>query len=159
MKRAARRIGRAEKHGGRSFTERLARTSATHPWRTITAWLALVVVAVASMGALLSSGITSNTEFRGTKPESVIGQKLVEDRLTGPERMTDFVIVRSATLKAGDPMFRGYVERVASRISDLAPPSCRTSRRSMPSTTRRCAPATVTPRSSPSSWPVTTTPP
>ena len=35
--------------------------------------------------------------------------------------MTDFAIVRSATLKAGDPMFRGYVERVASRISYLGP--------------------------------------
>ena len=121
MKRTARRIGRAERREGRSFTERLARTSATHPWRTITAWLALVVVAVASMGALLSSGITSNTEFRGTKPESVIGQQLIEDRLTGPERMTDFVIVRSATLKAGDPAFRSYVEGIASRISDLGP--------------------------------------
>ena len=121
MKRTARRIGRAERREGRSFTERLARASATHPWRTITAWLALVVVAVASMGALLSSGITSNTEFRGTKPESVIGQKLIEDRLTGPERMTDFVIVRSATRKASDPAFRSYVEGIASRISDLGP--------------------------------------
>jgi RND superfamily putative drug exporter len=120
MRRSVERNGRAEKRG-RSFTERLARTSATHPWRTITAWLALVVVAVASMGVLLSSGITSNMEFRGTKPDSLIGQKLVEKRLTGPQRMTDFVIVGSATLKAGDPIFQGYVESVASRISDLGP--------------------------------------
>ena len=119
MKRAARRIGRAERRGGRSFTERLARTSATHPWRTITAWLALVVVAVASMGALLSSGITSNMEFRGTKPDSLIGQKLVEKRLTGPQRMTDFVIVRSATLKADDPDLPGL--RRERRLADLRP--------------------------------------
>ena len=121
MKRSSENNTKAERRRGRSFTERLARTSATHPWRTITAWLALVAVAVVSMGALLGSGITSNMEFRGTKPDSLIGQKLVEKRLTGPQRMTDFVIVRSATLKAGDPIFQGYVASVAARIGDLGP--------------------------------------
>ena len=121
MKRSTERNGRAERQGGRSFTERLARTSATHPWRTITAWLALVAVAVVAMGTLLGSGITSNMEFRGSKPDSVIGQKLVEKRLTGPQRMTDFVIVRSATLKVDDPAFRSYVAGLAGRIGDLGP--------------------------------------
>ncbi|MGZ4199587.1 MAG: MMPL family transporter, partial [Thermoleophilia bacterium] len=93
--------------------------SATHPWRTIGAWLALVTLAVLSMGALLSSGITSNMEFRGSKPDSLIGQKLVEKRLTGPQRMTDFVIVRSATFKVDDPIFQGYVESLAGRIGNL----------------------------------------
>ena len=37
----------------------------------------------ATWRALLSSGITSNMEFRGSKPDSVIGQQLVEDRLRG----------------------------------------------------------------------------
>ena len=72
---------------GRSFTERLARTSATHPWRTIVAWLAAVAMAVVSMGALLRAAITSNMQFRGSKPDSVIGQNLVEKRLTGPQRI------------------------------------------------------------------------
>jgi RND superfamily putative drug exporter len=110
----------AERRGA-SFTERLARASATHPWRTTGAWFALVALAVVSVGALLGSGLTSNMEFRGNKPDSLIGQKLVEDRLTGPQRMTDFVIVRSANLKVGDPMFQGYVESLAGRIHDLGP--------------------------------------
>ena len=121
MKRSTERNGRAERQGGRSFTARLARTRAPHPWRTITAWLALVAVAVVAMGTLLGSGITSNMEFRGSKPDSVIGQKLVEKRLTGPQRMTDFVIVRSATLKVDDPAFRSYVAGLAGRIGDLGP--------------------------------------
>jgi RND superfamily putative drug exporter len=121
MKRSIERNARAARHGRRSFTERLARTSATHPWRTITAWLALVAVAVVAMGALLSSGITSNMEFRGSRPDSVIGQKLVEKRLTGPQRMTDFVIVRSATRQVDDPVFRSYVTSLAGRIGDLGP--------------------------------------
>ena len=103
------------------FTERLARSCATHPWHTIGAWLALVAVAVVSVGALLGSGLTSNMEFRGNKPDSVTGQQLVQDRLTGPQRMTDFVIVRSATLKVGDPGFRAYVAALSTRISDLGP--------------------------------------
>ena len=37
-------------------------------------------LAVVSMGALLRSGITSNMEFRGSKPDSVIGQNLIEKR-------------------------------------------------------------------------------
>ena len=65
------------------------------------------------MGALLSSGLTSNMEFRGSKPDSLIGQKLVQDRLTGPQRMTDFVIVRSATLTVDDPAPPGLRRRAS----------------------------------------------
>jgi RND superfamily putative drug exporter len=115
------RSGKAETGRGRSFTERLARTSAIHPWRSICLWLALVGLAIVSMGALLGSGITSNMEFRGSKPDSVIGQKLVEKKLTGPQRMTDFVIVTSPSLKVDDPIFQGYVQSVAARIADLGP--------------------------------------
>ena len=87
----------------------------------ICAWLVLTGVAVASLGVLLSSGITSNMEFRGGKPASIVGQKLVEKRLTGPQKMTDFVIVRSATLKTSDPIFQGYVESLSGKIADLGP--------------------------------------
>jgi hypothetical protein len=87
----------------------------------ICAWLVLTALAVASLGVLLSSGITSNMEFRGSKPASLIGQNLVEKRLTGPQKMTDFVIVRSATLKTSDPIFQGYVESLSARTADLGP--------------------------------------
>jgi len=87
----------------------------------IGAWLVLTALAVASLSVLLSSGITSNMEFRGSKPASLIGQNLVEKRLTGPQKMTDFVIVRSATLKTSDPIFQGYVESLSARIADLGP--------------------------------------
>ena len=87
----------------------------------ICAWLALTGLAVASVGVLLSSGIPSNMESRGSKPASLIGQNLVEKRLTGPQKMTDFVIVRSATLKTSNPIFQGYVESLGARIADLGP--------------------------------------
>ncbi|HMK92177.1 MAG TPA: MMPL family transporter, partial [Thermoleophilia bacterium] len=103
------------------FTERLARSSARHPWRTIGLWAALIAVAFVSMGALLSSGITSNMEFRGSKPDSVIGQQLVEDRLSGPQKMTDFVIVRSANLTVDAPAYKAFVTELAGRIQALGP--------------------------------------
>ena len=113
----------AETNGGArgSFTERLARASATHPWRATATWLALVAVAVLSMGALLGSGITSNMKFRGGEPDSMRGQDLVQQRLSGPQRSTDFVIVRSAAYTVGGPRFRAYVEGLAGRIGRLGP--------------------------------------
>ena len=48
-----------------SFTERLARSSATHPWRTMGIWLAIIVVAVLSVSSLLGSGLTSEMKQHG----------------------------------------------------------------------------------------------
>jgi RND superfamily putative drug exporter len=103
----------------RSFTERLARVSARHPWRTIDIWGALIVLAVVSMGPLLGSGLTSNAKMHGKLPDSTIGQNLIQDRLTGPQKFTDFVIVRSATITVDHPAFQGYVANLAQAIDGL----------------------------------------
>jgi RND superfamily putative drug exporter len=71
------------------------------------------------VGSLLSSGLTSNTNFRGKIPDSVTGQNLIQDRLTGPQKLTDFVIVRSATETVSSPAFKTYVDELAGRIDGL----------------------------------------
>jgi RND superfamily putative drug exporter len=106
---------------GPGFTERLARSSATHPWRTIAVWLAVIAVAVLSLGPLLSSGLTSKMEQHGEQPDSAIGQKLIEDRLTGQKRMTDFVVVQSATHTVDDPVYKAYVTGLTGEIRELGP--------------------------------------
>ena len=108
---------------GRSsgLTERLARTSALHPWRTIGLWAVLVVLAVLAVGSLLGSGLTSEMKFRAAKPDSLVGQELLQQRLTGPQKVTDLVIVRSATLTVDDAAFRAYVTDVATKIQALGP--------------------------------------
>ena len=108
---------------GRSsgLTERLARMSALHPWRTIGLWAVLIVMAVLAVGSLLGSGITSEMKFRAAKPDSLTGQELLEQRLTGPQKITDFVIVRSATLTVDDAAFEAYVTDVAAKIQALGP--------------------------------------
>ena len=109
--------------GGRSggFTERLARLSALHPWRTIGLWAVLIVLAVVAVGSLLGTGLTSDMKFRAAKPDSLVGQELLEQRLTGPRQITDFVIVRSATMTVDAPSFRAYVDSLAARITALGP--------------------------------------
>ena len=108
---------------GRSsgLTERLARTSALHPWRTIGLWAMLVVLAVLAVGALLDSGLTSEMKFRAAKPDSLVGQELLQQRLTGPQKVTDLVIVRSATLTVDDAVFKAYVTDVAAKVQALGP--------------------------------------
>jgi RND superfamily putative drug exporter len=106
---------------GSGLTERLARTSALHPWRTIGIWAALIVLAAIAVGTLLGSGLTSDIKFRADKPDSLVGQELLEQRLTGPRQTTDFVIVRSATATVDDPAFRAYVDDLAESIASLGP--------------------------------------
>jgi RND superfamily putative drug exporter len=106
---------------GSGLTERLARTSALHPWRTIVIWTALIVLAVLAVVTLLGSGLTSDIRFRADKPDSIVGQELLEQRLTGPRQITDFVIVRSATATVDDPSFKAYVDDLARRITGLGP--------------------------------------
>jgi RND superfamily putative drug exporter len=103
------------------FTERLARASATHPWRTIGVWALLVVLGVLAIGSLLGGSLTSDSKFRAAKPDSLVGQELLQDRMTGPQKTTDFVIVRSADLTVEDPGFKAYVDRLTGTIRDLGP--------------------------------------
>ena len=103
------------------LTERLARTSAHHPWRTIGVWVVLIALAVLAVSTLLGSGLTSDIKFRADKPDSLVGQELLEQRLTGPRQITDFVIVRSATSTVDDPAFKAYIDDLARRITGLGP--------------------------------------
>ena len=101
------------------FTERLARSSASHPWRTIGIWAAVIVVAVLGMSRLPGSGLTSESKQRGGQPDSTIGLELVQDRMTGPQKMSEFVIVRSAAYTAGDAAYEAYVSELAGEIAGL----------------------------------------
>ena len=104
---------------GAGLTERLARTAALHPWRTIAVYALLIVLAVVSVAGLLGSGLTSDSKFRASEPDSVVADRLIEERLSGPHKVTDFVIVRSADLTVGQPAFKTQVLEVAAAIDAL----------------------------------------
>jgi len=101
------------------FTERLARSSAVHPWRAVGIWLTIIIVAVLSMSLLPGNGLTSESRQHGKQPDSTVGLELIQDRMTGPQKMSEFVIVQSAAHTAKDAAFKAYVKQLAGEIAGL----------------------------------------
>jgi RND superfamily putative drug exporter len=94
------------------MTERLARVCAAHPWRTVGAWIAALILAAAAavflMGELTTEGRPTNN------PESQRAEKAIERAFPPDPRnvVTDLVIVRSQTHDVGAPEFRSFVQRL-----------------------------------------------
>ena len=100
------------------MTEFLARVSSRKPLLTIALWLLVVLIGGVLSGSLLESGTT--TEFRmGGGAESVRAARLLEDRLRGPEPITETVIVQSESLTVDAPAFRERVETLYDEIISL----------------------------------------
>src|SRR5437867_1346664 len=98
----------------------LAETSARHPWRTVGAWGAMLALSVVLIVVLLPSAMTTQSGFSNT-PESRAGLKAKEDRLTGPTKDIEAVVIRSSSLTAKDEAFRGFVQGIESQIMALGP--------------------------------------
>ena len=97
------------------MTEFLARISSRKPLLTIALWLLVALIGGALSGSLLESATT--TEFRmGGGAESVRAARLLEDRLRGPEPITETVIVQSESLTVDAPAFRERVETLYDEI-------------------------------------------
>ena len=102
------------------MTERLARISAERPWVTICVWVVLVVVALALIRSLLPSATTTDFRLAG-RYESERAAALLEERLRGPEKLAEIVIVQSPSLTVDDEAFRVKVEAVHEDILSLGP--------------------------------------
>jgi uncharacterized membrane protein YdfJ with MMPL/SSD domain len=90
---------------------------ARHPWRTIGAWVVLVLVAVVAIGALLGGALT--TEGNPTNnPQS----ERADDALSAAfpptvgAAVTDIVVVRSPRYTVDAPQFQALVRGLASRV-------------------------------------------
>ena len=104
--------------GSRLRPEALARAASRHPWRTLALWAVLIVAAVAASSAFLDDALTTQAGFT-SRPDSVRAQDLVEQRLRGPERDTELVVVRSASRPVDDPAFRARVQELQGGIAGL----------------------------------------
>ncbi len=102
------------------MTEILARVSARRPWLTIGIWLVVLVVALALAGSLLADATTTDFRLSG-RYESERAAALLEDRLRGPEKLAEIVIVQSPSLTVDDDAFQAKVDAVHSAISALGP--------------------------------------
>ena len=99
------------------ITERLARTSARRPWIVVGVWVALLLV-----GGFLASGVgdvlTADISLTNN-PESSRASDLIEEKLRGPGRATETVIVVSETAKVDDPAFELFVGDLLTQLRGL----------------------------------------
>ena len=99
-------------------TETLARTSAEHPWRMVVLWIIVIASAVALNATLLADALTNEFGF-SFEPDSVKGERLLEERLRGSTGITEAVIVQSPTLNVDNPAFRAKVDSLHVQVMAL----------------------------------------
>jgi RND superfamily putative drug exporter len=96
------------------FTGGITRFAARHPWRTLGAWVVLVVVAFGAAGAMNAS---SNTATAGT--EATTAESLIEERLRAETPPEEFIIVESETTTAENAAFAGFVDSLVADLEAL----------------------------------------
>ena len=99
-----------------SMTQRLANACAQHAWRTIVIWLAVMVLALASVAMLLGSALTTSGNITA-KPDSIKGQDLLDDRFAGRDSATELVVVRTKDGSVRDAAFREQVDALRTQIA------------------------------------------
>ena len=91
-------------------TESLALASARRPWRTVGAWVAVLVLAIVVIATLLESALTTDDYFTNN-PESDRAYDLLRDReFDFGNSASELVIVRSDTLEVDNPRYHDFVE-------------------------------------------------
>ena len=102
------------------MTESLAQISVRRPWITVGVWVLALVVALGLVGRLLPTATTTDFRLSG-RYESERAAALLEDRLRGPEKLAEIVIVQSPALTVDDEAFRAKVEALHQEIMSLGP--------------------------------------
>jgi RND superfamily putative drug exporter len=98
-------------------TAGLARISALHPWRVLGCWVvALAAAAFAAQG--LGDALTTEVTFTN-RPESVVGDELLADRLRPFEPVTETIVIRSESATVDDAAFREVVEGTTNALTGL----------------------------------------
>jgi RND superfamily putative drug exporter len=96
----------------------IANASARHPWRTVGIWVVVLVASFVITGTLLSSALT-NEATATNNPDSIQAKELLEDRLRGPFRVNEAIVIQSENLTVDDAAFRNYVEGIRTEIDAL----------------------------------------
>jgi RND superfamily putative drug exporter len=98
-----------------SITQYLARVTAVHPWRVVTAWGLILAASVVAIGTLLGSAFTSDGSIT-TNPDSARAEQVIADNFSQADRIDDAVVIYSPDLTSDDPKFTAYVSKVRSSI-------------------------------------------
>ncbi len=111
------RDGKLAPASGTSFTQRLARAAAIHPWRVVAAWGLILAASIVAIGSLLGSAFTSDGSIT-TNPDSSRAAQVIADNFSQADRIDDAVVVYSADLTSDDPEFKAFVGEVRASIQD-----------------------------------------
>ncbi len=101
-------------------TQSLTRASSRRPWLTVGIWVVTIAASIVVDRAFLGDALTEEANFTNN-PESKQALELVEERLRGPRRATEIVIVSSSSTTVDDPAFRSFVERLQAQLKALGP--------------------------------------
>ena len=97
-------------------TGRLADISARRPWWVIGLWVVLLAAAILSFPAL-SSSLTANEMQVLNSPDSVKGQRLLDQKAAGTSADVETLLIHSNTSTVDDAAFRQKVEQVTTAVS------------------------------------------
>jgi RND superfamily putative drug exporter len=101
--------------------ESLAGVSSRHPWRTLAAWLVLLVAMGMVSATLLSGVLTDDVEFTNN-PDSIRAQDVIDAKFSaGVPKDIEFLVVSSPTVRTWDPAYPAFVQRLKRSIERLGP--------------------------------------
>ncbi|HYM63564.1 MAG TPA: MMPL family transporter [Gaiellaceae bacterium] len=95
-------------------TEGLARAASRHPWRTIAAWLLVLVVSFGLIAVFLGDALTSESDVTNN-PESKQASDLIFERLAHEPEPSEIVVLRSDRYTVDDPEFEATAQSLLDR--------------------------------------------
>jgi uncharacterized membrane protein YdfJ with MMPL/SSD domain len=94
---------------------RLAEYATRRPGRVLAVWGVVVVLSLGLVGALLGSGLTSDSSLTN-HPESATAQDLIDARLPGQNAIDEVIVVRSEGSVVSDPAYAARVRGLVAQI-------------------------------------------
>jgi uncharacterized membrane protein YdfJ with MMPL/SSD domain len=97
-------------------TERLARASSRHPWRTLSAWLVAIVLGVALSALFLPGNLTTQGHSTGN-PASAQAERIFNERFPPDKNGVDeLIVVRSASRQfRTDSDYQAFVKNLVAQ--------------------------------------------
>ena len=101
-------------------TERLAGTSARHPWVVLAVWTLILIISAVYAAQNLGSSVSSTITF-SNDPESTVGlEKIDEAGLSDEASIGETIVVHSlSAATVDDPAFRQRVEETVDEVRSL----------------------------------------
>ena len=91
--------------------------SARYPWRTLAAWVALLVV-VTALASAFGGPMTGEGVRFTNNPDSQIGWDLIDEHIGEDASASETIVVHSDALTVDDPAFQSVVESTIAGLGD-----------------------------------------